>query len=510
MNLLRELINKYDFDNELNYANLEDNEIELALGDLHSNIFINIFIDSKRNISKIDFIYRQYEFNSYEEINIRYSGNAFENLYYILSKIYKEYNLYLKYTANYYDYPMSFLCCDPDNGIEITIDIKPIISTLNNMQILDFIDFLSNFYDEIPMYSEEVNCDMWKEDIAKLEKKKLFFLKKIKHSIFHKKAKNIEYFFEIIRKLRNSSVPIYNSNIFFEKVLSQINTNSKVGLVEFKKTKKLGYSVKPYVDTLKNLNILQIVNDRYILDKTAKWFLELEDFIKNRAYIPTLLSLDTKIEELNFLEKYYFLKKILMIDFQYIYEIFEIIYIVKKITLNELSSLFQEQYKEEYSNLGYVKAMISLRVHWLQTLGLLEYKRKIVFTSKGIEFFNEITKVRTLYLEIDKSINAFLLLHFSNSFSKLINIKANQNKDLDILIKKYLPIVFKLHINKFNKRAIFSSVLNSIIILALIERGNIVEYEDIKDIITNSNILEKIGYTFVYSNKEQDGYIKRI
>jgi hypothetical protein len=405
---------------------------------------------------------------------------------------------------------MSFLCCDPDTGVEAVIDIKPILSKLDEIETLKFIDFLSDFYHEIPMYGWEVNCNTWKEDISGIEEKKLFFLRKSKSSTFHKKAKNIKYFFEIMRVLNNSSIPIFNSNIAFEQRLSKIETKSKVGLIEFKKTKKLGYSAKPYVDTLKNLNILQIVNDRYILDKTAKWFLELEDFIKNRAYFPTLSPLDSEKEELGFLEKYYFLKKILTIDFQYIYDIFEIVYIVKKISLNELSGLFQEKYIEEYTNLGYVNGMVSLRVHWLQALGLLEYKREIILTPKGIEFFDEIMKVRTLYLEIDKSMSAFLLLHFSNSFSNLINIKAKKEKNLDILMKKYLSIVFKLHINKFNKRAIFSSIVNSIIILSLIEENSIVEYEEIKDIITNSNILNEMGYSFVYSNREQDGYIKRI
>jgi len=327
--------------------------------------------------------------------------------------------------------------------------------------------------------------------------------------MFHKKAKNINYFFEIIKALNNSSIPIYNANIAFEKILSEVKIDSQIGLIEFQKTKKNGYSAKPYIDTLKDLNILQIVNDRYILDKTSKWFLELENYLKDDAYLPILSPLYKEKQELNMLEKYYFLKKILTIDFHYIYELFEIIYIVEQASLTKISSLFQERHKE-YSNLGYVKGLVSLRINWLKSLGILEYEKDIKFSSKGLIFFDKIMKMRTLYLDISTSINAFLLLEFTDSFSKLINIKANKEKILDFLIKKYIHQVMKLHINKFNKRAITSSIINSIIILSLFEESSIIEYEDIKDIITNSNILKELGYSFSYSNKEQDGYIKRV
>ena len=357
---------------------------------------------------------------------------------------------------------------------------------MDDSQILNFINFLSTFYYDIPMYGHEVNCNIWKETIYPLKTKNL---------TFHKKAKNIKYFFEIIKVLNNSSIHIYNSHIAFEKILSEIKIDSKTGLIELTKTKRIGYSAKPYIDTLKNLNILQTVNDKYILDKTSKWFLELEEYIRN--------------DKLYFLKKYYFLRKILTIDFQYIYEIFEIIYILEQANLTKISELFQEKHKE-YSNLGYVKGIVSLRIHWLKSLGLLKDGRKIQFTSSGLIFFDEIMKMRTLYLNIPTSMNAFLLLSFTKSFSKLINIKASREKNLDILIKKYIHIVMTLHINKFNKRAIISSVINSIIILSLLEKNSVVEYEDIKDIITNSNILKELGYSFVYSNKEQDGYIKRI
>ncbi len=286
-----------------------------------------------------------------------------------------------------------------------------------------------------------------------------------------------------------------------------------MGLVKVNVTKKIGYSAKPYIGTLKDLNILQTINDRYILDKTSKWFLEIENYIDNSSLLvssPLLHIKDTNSDtQLNLLEKYYFLKKILTIDYLYIYELFEIIYILKKSTLNEVSKLFQEKYKE-YSNLEYVKGLVSLRIHWFKSLNLLENNRNVIFTSKGLIFFEEIMKMRTLYLKIPTLTNAFLLLSFTNSFARLIDIQIKSYDNIEFYIKKNISNVFTLHINKFNKRAIVSSIINTIIFLSLIEDEVALEYEEIKDIIINTNLLKELGYTFNYSVKEEDGYIKRI
>ena len=479
LNLLEELIHKYDTNEEYIIEDLpEYTTLYLEISRLYPTVIYLKLMVEKLEIIEISLSIIAYEVNSGWDNEIIHIDLIVKNLFLILKKIYIKYNILCIYQVEEYFDRYSHWGCPPTDGLEATIYISKNTDSENIISLINLIKMITLSKNNI-LY------------------KKLNIYPLTNHNLtLHKKAKNINYFFEIIKSLNNSSVPIYNANIAFEKILSKVDSDIKIGLIEFQKTKKIGYSAKPYIDTLKDLNILQVVNDKYILDKTSKWFLELEDYIKNN-------------NNLSILEKYYFLKKILTIDFQYIYELFEIIYIVGQANLTEISKLFQEKHKE-YSNLGYVKGLVSLRIHWLKNLGLLKDEREIQFTSTGLIFFDEIMKMRTLYLDVSTSMNAFLLLEYTDSFSKLTNIKACKEKNLDILIKKYLPIVFKLHINKFNKRAIISSVINSIIILSLLEESSLLEYEDIKDIITNSNILKELGYSLSYSNKEQDGYIKRI
>ena len=284
-----------------------------------------------------------------------------------------------------------------------------------------------------------------------------------------------------INKVNHNSI----LNIDFELDSSNYLINSIKNISNNKQVEN-----KKYLQILCKLQLIQKINQSYILSIKSEWFITLNNYFNNH-YLLSPLNIK---KDVNLLEEYFLLKIFIKID------------------IVVLSELFHLLRKEEYTEIIKIKTKYLTRINWFINLKLLvSINKKIKITKKGQVFIqNFLNKEENLNINNKKVIiNSFLLDSFSSTIIKMNNLLLKKTSNYKKYITKYFNLCFNLHKDKIYDRVILSSLINSIIILVMINDKKIIEFIEIKDILINSNFIKKIGYTFSYSNKEQDGYIRK-
>jgi len=304
--------------------------------------------------------------------------------------------------------------------------------------------------------------------------------------LLSKESKNITYFVLIIKIIGFKAIPINQASFFIGKELLKQNIDER--------------EIESYLDSLEKLNFIQSINESYILTKSSKWFLELENYFDSRSLFP----LSQEKNKLSFLEKYLILKSIIKEDFITLYDLLELVPIKHYVEIKDIVDTFISKNRESY--VDNILNNFSLRIEWLKSLEILEKDNQIKFTEKGNIFFNSLSKQLIVFKDKSITINTFLLTDFVKSFAKYNNMKLERTNKIDIYIKKYFEQCFKIHQSRFNKRVTISSLINSIIILTMIEDKIAMEYIDIKSILVNTNFIKNKGYSFNYSIKEEDRF----
>ncbi len=246
------------------------------------------------------------------------------------------------------------------------------------------------------------------------------------------------------------------------------------------------YKLEKSYDILLKFNIIDKINNNYILTKYSNWFLSLESHF-TKQYLISPLDIN---EKLNLLEKYFLLQRVIKNDFSMIFNLLK--------SIKDKNIISMEKYSTE----------TLIRVYWLIDFRILIKDKNIVsITRQGQHFLNILLNENVEISKEKVTINNFILNKFVYTFAKINELNIKKTINYKIYIKKYFEICFNLHKDKFYDRVTMSSLINSIIILSLIESKKIIEFVEIKIILINTNYLKDMGYSFSYSVKEQDGYI---
>jgi len=263
---------------------------------------------------------------------------------------------------------------------------------------------------------------------------------------------------------------------YFIEIIKDIDNNKVINIEK----------LRDNYDVLIKFNIIDKINENYILSKYSNWFIAIEKYF-NRKYLISPLDINTK---LNLLESYFLLQRVLKCDFTIIYNLLKLLTKKDSITLDKFS------------------LEIVIRVYWLIDFRILSQNKDIIsLTIEGKIIVNKLVKENIDISQENIVINNFLVNEFVNTFVKINKLNATRTTNYKKYIKKYFVTCFNLHKNKFYDRVTISSFINSIILLTLIESNKIIEFINIKTILINTNYLKSIGYSFSYSIKEQDGYI---
>ncbi len=300
-----------------------------------------------------------------------------------------------------------------------------------------------------------------------------------------------------------------------------------------KKTQS-GISAQPYIDLLRELNIITQINTSYILTKQAKIYLVLN---KERHHFES----EYNIFKLDIIDKLFFLKQFLIRDPLYLWSILDIILIcnkpldsstIKKLFVNyilnelERNNLFtnNNQLKRSISELKkrikswnkpivYLEHIIEPRINWLLDLGLLEQTientnvKKYVLTCSGNKFMTVLLGVYESTLTKQQSINSYLDKNYFEVFNYIFEL----DKRKDILnikkIEEYLLDAFKLFKTEAPNRIAATQAIEYVCYKSFIEDGVIVEFDELKNYLIKENNI----FTLDWFNTENDGalYVKK-
>jgi hypothetical protein len=316
------------------------------------------------------------------------------------------------------------------------------------------------------------------------------------YNLHFSSAKNIKHFQMILDNQSFSTYGLYqpisnnssdkelylNTNTVDIKYFIEIIKNIKNNRIDNKNKLEENY------DILIKFNIIDKINENYILTKYSNWFIRIEKYFKNK-YLISPLDIN---EKLDILESYFLLQRVLKNDFTIIYN---------------LLSLLK---KKDYINLEDFSLELLIRIPWLIDFKILaQNENRITLTIEGESIADNLIIENINISKENVTINNFLLNQFVFTFIKINQLNMKRTSKSKLYLKKYFETCFNLHKDRFYDRVTISSFINSIILLSLIESNRIIEFIDIKTVLINTNYLKDIGYNFSYSIKEQDGYITK-
>ena len=164
---------------------------------------------------------------------------------------------------------------------------------------------------------------------------KIFDSKKIRILQTNTKVRRIIYLKALTDYLiENPKVPNNKINKRFEEYLTKLELNEFLisknlkGIIRKTKT---GSSAKPYIELAKELGLLNPINRILVSGKRLKVYQVLK----------TQLKENSNTYEISELDKLFFLEILLERDFFYLFVLFEIVYINKTISYNNLSKVYR-------------------------------------------------------------------------------------------------------------------------------------------------------------------------
>lgn len=296
-----------------------------------------------------------------------------------------------------------------------------------------------------------------------------------------------------------------------------------------------GSSAKPYIELLEQLNLLTQVNSSYILTKQSKIYFQLNRFLKQEQDVVA-----TNLFQLNFLDKLFFFRQILISDPLYIWVIIDIIFIAQQpIGTMSIKKLFVDYIKNEldlnqaHSNnnavkrkimdlktrisswqkpLTYLEHIVEPRINWLVDLGILELKtgskEKLYYFSKsGLNLINVLFEI------LEKNLNKHLIIEsvINNHYFYIFNYIFDLNKDkgsLDInKIENYLLEAFQVFKTEAPNRIAASQAIDYVCFKSFFEDNLIMEFEEIKKYLQIPNNK----FSMDWFKTENDGtlYLKK-
>lgn len=463
-----------------------------------------------------------------------------------------------------------------------TDDIKLCRKLFNGLNIY------FNLFNEIPFYTIKFSDDTLKSKILyeielstyntinflsyyiklKTDETNNFYIPNIKKSCLYKslqiinykkitliqsntKARRIGYLKFIVKLFEQSS---YFPISYFARKIELEASYLYDSLIEYKETHKgddkglirktqTGISAQPYIDLLKELNIITQINTSYILTKQAKIYSVLN---RQMEYSKTEVNFNSpknnpNIFKLNILDKFFFLKQFLIRDSLYIWSLLDIIQIankpigtpsIKKLfvnyVLNELerNNLFStnNQIKRDISELKkrinswnkpivYLEHIIEPRVNWLLDLEILEQTtdisndKKYILTFYGKNLMAILLKVYESTLCKQQSISLYLDNNYFEDLSFIYNLNKTNNNIIPEKTETYLLEAFKLFKTEAPNRIAASQAIDYVCYKYFIEENIVIEFNDIKQYLS----IENITFTLDWFNTENDGtlYLKK-
>lgn len=378
----------------------------------------------------------------------------------------------------------------------------------------------------------------------------------------HTKVRRLGYLKLLVEQyLKTDFLPINTANQYFEKIAGDLSIQKKLkdydfffrkdanGIIENIST---GASAQPYIELAENLSIIAKNNYSYIVTKYGKVYKVILEkykkepnkfkFFEEKRNLQTLgfFSSDDESKNvfiLNFLDKIFFLKQILVKDLLFIKSILILINdqknyhkidkSVKHLSLKEglhgeiLKQLDQYlkisvdinirkkiqnlivKFSRKQLKIRSYEDIIEPRVNWLLDLDLIDnilHKQGILKLSRsGLILLNAIKE--------EYDISSYIESNYIKVFSQTYQLNCKDDLGLNKKIEKYLNYSFINFKTLSPNRISASQSFTYISWMCLLRDGIVAEYKDIKDyIFTNDGK----GYTIDWYPSENDGSLKKI
>lgn len=378
----------------------------------------------------------------------------------------------------------------------------------------------------------------------------------------HTKVRRLGYLKLILEQYFDKDFLSANTfNQYFEKLASKEIVKKQLDdyLFIFQRDSKgvienigSGNSARPYVKLAENLSIIAKHNYSYILTKHSKVYKILYNNYRVNSHsfkyineqIP-LYQLDLfrnddqlyNIFYCNTLDRYYFLKQLFEKDFLFIKTIFRVIkenpgkniskngikyFYIKKSLFKSLASELKFQLKsnifkplEKQQALALLdkfesnklsirsyESIVEPRISWLIDLNLIDIKSYtndfLILSDHGEILLNEIKGV--------SDVTFFLENNFLKTFNLVYNITSKVEKPSDKKLDKYIDESFMYFKTLAPNRITISQAINYAVMSCFLKDGLIIEYEEVKKYIFNS---EGLKYIIDWFPSENDGSMKK-
>ncbi len=285
---------------------------------------------------------------------------------------------------------------------------------------------------------------------------------------------------------------------------------------------------------LEKLNLLTQINNSYVLTKQCKIYFHLNEF---NFFEKTNNS---NLFQLTILDKFFFLRQILISDSFYLLAIIDILHIVNEpITTKEIKRLFVNYLKNEldlnlkYSQksatkkkiievktrvstwkkpLVYLEHIIEPRINWLLDLGILELtlesrEKKYYFTEVGQKLFSVLSNLFEKKLNKQLVINSLIHNHYIKLFNFIFNLNKKEDITSKVKINQYLFEAFKIFKTAAPRKIAASQAIDYVCLKFFLEDDLIVEYEELKEYLQSHNNT----FSLDWFKTENDGalYLKK-